>query len=259
MPITFSCPGCAKTLRVADENAGKVASCPACGARMTVPAVSSSPADLAAPQSTPIAGSPSSAGSDVNPLLRETVLHPGSGSGVNTASWLMRTENGKTYGPVNKPTLDEWMAQGRIASFHFISSDFGATWSSAADVYPELRQASAAFQPSAVARTSSNPFADAPAHGYAPHSAPRPAMGPINGGLSQGQGGVLITFAIIGFACCPVFSIVSLIMGIRELTEIKAGRIRQDAKGLVIASIVISVLALLSWGGLFGAGVVLEK
>src|SRR5690606_24083954 len=138
-PITFSCPGCAKTLRVADENAGKVASCPACGARMTVPAVSSSPADLAAPQSTPIAGSPSSAGSDVNPLLRETVLHPGSGSGVNTASWLMRTENGKTYGPVNKPTLDEWMAQGRIASFHFISSDFGATWSSAADVYPELR------------------------------------------------------------------------------------------------------------------------
>ena len=37
MPINFGCPGCGKTLRVGDENAGKLARCPDCGAVATIP------------------------------------------------------------------------------------------------------------------------------------------------------------------------------------------------------------------------------
>lgn len=264
MPINFSCPGCSKTLRVADENAGKLARCPDCGAVATIPATSS-PADPAPITSTPIStpssgissGFPTTAPSvsDSNPSLRETALHPGSNSGVNSASWLMRTESGKSYGPVTKATLDDWYQQGRIASFHFVSSDHGQTWMAAPDAYPQLKQSAAAFQPSSSHRSSDNPFSDAPANAYSAYSAPRAAMTPTSGGLSAGQGGLLITLAIIGFGCCPVFAIVSLILGIRELNEINSGRMRPEAKGLAMASVIISVIALLGWGGFFGLGI----
>lgn len=197
---------------------------------------------------------------DSNPSLRETAMHPGSNSGVNAASWLMRTENGKSYGPVNKATLDDWYQQGRIASFHFLSSDHGQTWMAAPDAYPQLKQSAAGFQPSSPStpsssfpRGSDNPFSDAPAQAYSPYASPQSAMSPtgISPGyhLPTGQGGLLLTLAIIGVACCPVFSIVSLILSIRELTEIKAGRLRPDAKGLAMASLIISAIGLVISGG----------
>lgn len=37
MPISFQC-GCGRTIRTADENAGRNASCPACGVQLMVPA-----------------------------------------------------------------------------------------------------------------------------------------------------------------------------------------------------------------------------
>jgi hypothetical protein len=276
VPINFSCPGCGKTLRVGDEIAGKLARCPDCGAVASIPAATSEPAapsqsfgsgysaaggtsspgnfSSPAPQPT---SNPAPSFSDSNPSLRETAMHPGSGSGVSPSTWMMRTETGKAYGPVSKATLDEWYQQGRIASFHFLSSDNGQTWMAAVDAYPQLRQTSAAFQPSGTKRSSDNPFGEAPAttHAYSPYASPRSAMGSVGGGLSPGQGGLLLTFAIIGFACCPVFAIVSLILGIRELSEINAGRVRQDAKGLAMASVIISVISLLIWGGGFGIGV----
>jgi hypothetical protein len=279
VPINFGCPGCGKTLRVGDENAGKLARCPDCGAVATIPAASAgespppgSAAPLASfptsqPSSTPAsnfggpAPNPPSA-RDSNPSLRETALHPGSNSGVNSASWLMRTENGKSYGPVTKSTLDDWYQQGRIASFHFLSSDHGQSWLAAPDVYPQLRQTSAGFQPSspgasaAGVKRSDNPFSDSPSHAYSPYAAPQSAMGPTNYGLPAGQGGLLLTLAILGFACCPVFSLVSLILGIRELNEVNAGRLRPEAKGLAMASVIISAIALVLWVGGVGIGII---
>lgn len=258
MPITFGCPGCGKTLRVGDENAGKLARCPDCGAVATIP-VSSAPAASIAEPTAPAAAPTSPVGlTDSNPSLRETALHPGSASGVNSAIWMMRTENGKAYGPVNKATLDDWYQQGRIASFHFLSSDHGQTWMAAPDAYPQLKQAATGFQPSSPGnpsssfpKTSANPFSDAPAQAPSTYSVPHGAMSPMGGyGLPAGQGGLLLTLSIFGF-CCFVFAIVSLILGIRELTEINAGRLRPEAKGLAMASVIISTIALLiSAGGI---------
>lgn len=180
-------------------------------------------------------------------------MHPGSGSGVNSTSWMMRTENGKSYGPVNKPTLDDWYQQGRIASFHFLSSDHGQTWMAAPDIYPQLKQSTASFQPSSpgAKRSSVNPFSDAPAQAYAPYASPHAAMSAPNNSLPPGQGGLLLTLAILGMlGCCPIFSIIALILGIREITEVNAGRLRPEAKGLAMASVIISAIALLlSVGG----------
>ena len=259
MPINFGCPGCGKTLRVGDENAGKLARCPDCGAVATIPAASanggiapnpdiaSNPSSFPAPQAQPEPPNPRPS-SDSNPSLRETALHPGSNSGVNSASWMMRTENGKAYGPVTKSTLDEWYQQGRIASFHFISSDHAQTWMASSDAYPQLRQTAATFQPSSpgASARSTNPFGDAPATTpYSAYAAPRAPIGPMGSGLPPGQGGLLLTLAILGFACCPVFSVVALILGIRELNEVSAGRLRPEAKGLAMASVIISAIALL--------------
>lgn len=252
-----------------------MARCPDCGAVATIPSAmtSSSPVPSAPAASASSGGAstgePFSAPAptpanvtDSNPSLRETAMHPGSNSGVNAASWLMRTENGKSYGPVNKVTLDDWYQQGRIASFHFLSSDHGQTWMAAPDAYPQLKQSAAGFQPSSpstpsssFSRGSDNPFSDAPAQAYSPYASPRSAMSPTgmpnNYHLPAGQGGLLLTLSILGF-CCPVFAIVSLILGIRELTEINAGRLRPEAKGLAMASVIISAIALLISVGSIG-------
>jgi hypothetical protein len=172
---------------------------------------------------------------------------------------MMRTENGKAYGPVTKATLDDWYQQGRIASFHFLSSDHGQTWMASSDAYPQLRQTAAAFKPSSpggptsVSTGASNPFSDAPATAYSAYSSPRAPMG---GGLPAGQGGLLLTLAILGFACCPIFSVVALILGIRELSEVSAGRLRPEAKGLAMAAVIISAIALVLQVGGFGLMVV---
>jgi hypothetical protein len=197
------------------------------------------------------APSPAPNFADSNPSLRETAMHPGSNSGANSASWMMRTENGKSYGPVNKATLDDWYQQGRIASFHFLSSDHGQTWMAAPDAYPQLKQSAASFQPSSAVSTRStdNPFSDSPAQAYAPYSSPMSGARSPGYNLPPGQGGLLLTLSILGLACCPVLSIVSLILGIRELSEVNAGRLRPEAKGLAMASVIISAIGLLLSGG----------
>ncbi len=43
MPIELTCTGCAQTLRVGDEHAGKKARCPGCGMISTVPMAGESP------------------------------------------------------------------------------------------------------------------------------------------------------------------------------------------------------------------------
>ncbi len=58
MPIDFACSGCNKTLRVGDENAGKQAKCPQCGAVLQVP-LSSGNSSAAFTPPPPAAGAPS--------------------------------------------------------------------------------------------------------------------------------------------------------------------------------------------------------
>ena len=77
-------------------------------------------------------------------------------------------------------------------------------------------------------------------------------MGPMGGGLPAGQGGLLLTLGDFGVCVLPDLFVVALILGIRELTEISAGRLRPEAKGLAMAAVIISAIALVLQVGGFG-------
>ncbi len=74
MAIEANCSGCDRTLRVSDEFAGEVASCPVCGATTVMP----------------------------------------SAEELEPAIWRLRTPEGQVYGPVRRPEFDSWVQDGRI-------------------------------------------------------------------------------------------------------------------------------------------------
>lgn len=96
--IETSCSSCGRTLKVADEHAGKQAQCPVCGALTRVP----DSAEAAEPK-----------------------------------TWRMRTPDGRVYGPIGRTELERWFQQGRIADDCQLQ-DGEADWQPAAEIFPQL-------------------------------------------------------------------------------------------------------------------------
>jgi hypothetical protein len=114
MAIESQCPGCRRTLRVADEFAGQHARCPLCGTIYTVPAAQG---------------------------LLETVGTALEDSASRAeVSWRLRTPEGQLFGPVAKSELDQWVADGRVTGDCELMIESEGGWRAAADVYPVLSQ-----------------------------------------------------------------------------------------------------------------------
>jgi len=103
MPIESKCPGCGRTLQVADEHLGKQARCPMCNEIYQVSgdgAASSNP---------------------------------------EAAAWRMRTPEGQTYGPISKAELDAWVSEGRVTAECLLASETNPDWIHADTVYSVLQ------------------------------------------------------------------------------------------------------------------------
>ncbi len=107
MPIEVRCEGCGRTLRVADEHAGKALRCPACNHISTAPAAGSS-----------LLGDP-----------RPSQLR-----------WHMRTPEGQTYGPVDEDQLALWAREGRLAGDCELSASPAGPWQPATVKFPALKR-----------------------------------------------------------------------------------------------------------------------
>jgi DNA-directed RNA polymerase subunit RPC12/RpoP len=122
MPVTFTCDGCNKRLRVKDELAGKKIRCPSCSKVVTVEPEAEG---ANSGQPVPPPSSPSSAES--GPLVEQ---------------WYLKSEDGEMYGPIPKPELDEWFGEGRVTADSQLLLDGNDQWQWASDVYPELEEGS---------------------------------------------------------------------------------------------------------------------
>src|SRR5687768_16532938 len=122
MAIEIICKGCSRKLRVADENAGKVARCPSCGETFTVP---SGPGAT----STPTAPFGSSAFAPTTPLASAPISAP-------SDRWFLKTEDGTTYGPTSKSELDSWVAEGRVTAASRLLREGETAWQPASNLYP---------------------------------------------------------------------------------------------------------------------------
>jgi hypothetical protein len=204
MAIETICKVCAKKLRVGDEFAGRKARCPHCKTVYTVPDVPS--------------------GGD------EVALTPA------TEQWRVRTQDGAIYGPVSKSELDQWVQEGRVADTSELQQVGTSSWAAATAIYPTLRRGAAGAQ-------ASNPFGD---QASVPTSVANPYASPSTPHRSRAvaphRGGMILTFGILGFLCCQIFSIAAWVMGHNDLQEIRAGRMDPQGQGLTQAGMIIGII-----------------
>jgi len=132
------------------------------------------------------------------------------------------------YGPVDEPTLQSWVGQGRLGPYDLIWSPSMTTWSQAAVVFPNW------FGQSPPPLTSVMPTPGIP-------SAPGMPSGPP-AGMKPHRGTMILVFGIVGLfeigslCCLPlvIFAILAWVMGNNDLREMRAGQM--DPAGMSTTS-----------------------
>lgn len=212
MAIETICSGCAKKLRVGDEHAGKQARCPECGVIYTVPAAVDS--SFAAARSTPL---PSAAPIEPAPVER----------------WLMKIDDGREFGPVERSVLDQWFHERRIGPTTQLKRDGDAQWLTAAQLYPSLATVT---RPAAPA----NPFADQATYPY-------PAASPLAGTAAHyaepHRGGLWLALSLVGwFMGCFFLGAIAWALGASDLAKMRAGQMDPSGEGLTRAGMIIGAI-----------------
>ncbi|MBC8355525.1 MAG: hypothetical protein H8E66_26400 [Planctomycetes bacterium] len=210
MAIETICKGCARKLRVGDEFAGRKGRCPHCKTIYDVPEAD------------------------------RTASHEQS-STTNDA-WLLRTKDGGVYGPAPKSELDGWVKEGRLDSASQLRKDGEETWRPATDLYPSLIPAAGMNANPFVTDSSGTTSATNP---YSPPAAVSPTgriVRPAGSAYRPHRGGLILTFGLLGFICCQIFSIVAWVMGHADMKEINAGRMDPAGRGLTQAGMIIGIV-----------------
>jgi hypothetical protein len=100
-PIQFVCPHCSQQLKVAGATGGKEVRCPQCQGITRVPN-----------GSRPASGGPT--------------------------HWVLRTDEGKLYGPVSRDELRSWIEEGRVPANCQISPEGAQHWMWVAEAFPQM-------------------------------------------------------------------------------------------------------------------------
>lgn len=241
MSIEFPCPGCQKTLRVADEHAGKQARCPHCQTVTPVPLQSG---QGAAEKPT---GGPGTADTTLYSPFR-----PATSSEDFASSWRLRIEDGREFGPVSRKELDQWMAEGRVTPACQIQREGESTWRPATELYPALASAGSPAAGGAMSSGGAssgpggavNPFSD-----QASYQAANPYASPPGSYFVQPtfqkshRGNQVLTYGILGFVCCFLFGIAAWAMGAKDLSEMRTGVMDPRGRGLTQAGMIIGIVS----------------
>jgi hypothetical protein len=142
--------------------------------------------------------------------------------------------DGKEYGPISLEVLRQWMAEGRANAETRVLPEGATEWKTVASL-PEL---------SIIAPTASTPT-NAPATISLP---PRPRNNSYAvAGLTLGILGMTV-----GLCCCYgfPFSIPGLICSTIGLNKIKQDPVTEQGRGLAIAGLVLSIVAIVLGIGL---------
>lgn len=100
-PIQIACPHCNQNLKVAGATSGKQVRCPQCHGFIRVPA-----------------------------NVEDAATGP--------ARWMVRTEDGKIYGPCSREELEQWVQEGRVHAQCHVSAEGAQQWIWAAEMFPHI-------------------------------------------------------------------------------------------------------------------------
>jgi hypothetical protein len=240
MSIEFPCPGCQKTLRVADEHAGKQARCPQCQTIASVPS---------AVQDGGLGGLGGSA--PTSAFSQPAAPAPTTAAGDQGGQWRLRIDDGREFGPVDRKELDQWMSEGRVTPTSQLRREGESTWRPATEIYPAL--AAVASGGTAFAAAAPSPFGDAakanPFSDQQPFQTNNPYAAPA-GFAYTGQmyskphrGNQILIYGILGFLCCFLFGIAAWSMGAADLREMRSGIMDPSGRGTTQAGMIIGIVS----------------
>ena len=201
------CPSCDARLTVPDSALGRAGRCPSCGTYFYVDQAGDVPVESLKRSSewdsthgaqyarVPAAGRP------------EMMILDGPTESSGGRIYELRISDSRTFGPVDRVTLDQWYAERRIGADSWIRVR-GQDWFSAVRYYPELGRHRSAFP-----RTDSTDVA-------------------------RGQGWFLLFWAFGSLFCMPVAPVV-LMLSLGELWRVQRGEIASSnwAPALVAAGL----------------------
>lgn len=154
-------------------------------------------------------------------------------------SWQMKTPEGLVYGPVTKLELDGWCRQGRVTPRCQLLQERRDNWMWAGELYPELQQTAAAMTPAQLSPvTAYVPMPIVPGSAYYPKAH---------------RGMLVLVLGLLGYASfCFVVSIVAIILGWQDLSDMKSGRMDPEGRMLTIVGMVLAGVWILGNALYFG-------
>jgi phage FluMu protein Com len=218
--VDIGCPACGRTLRVAEEHAGKQIRCPACQQISVVPE------------------------------KRENTVYLKSGADPDTnrnvTSWHVRMPEGPNYGPIAWDEVLAWAAEGRIAADCELGESERGPWRKAGELIPNL------------VVSGTKPVGPASPTSY-PWTAAEPYAPVASGFVAPHRGGLVLVLGLLGCMGCPLFSFVAWIMGSHDLREMRAGRMDKSGEGPTLAGMIFGMTVSLLWilAGIVLAAIVL--
>ncbi|MEC8989294.1 MAG: GYF domain-containing protein [Verrucomicrobiota bacterium] len=146
--------------------------------------------------------------------------------------YYFKTSDDNEFGPADEGQIRAWLEQGRMNQDSLVRTVDSEEWRPLYD-YPELM---ALLAPSSSATPQSpTPPPQADVKHYEPH-----------------RGVLILTFGILGVACCFPFGIAAWVMGNNDMKQIKAGTMDPTGKGTTnagkICGIIGTAIAILGCG-----------
>jgi hypothetical protein len=204
-----ACDRCHKKLTVDESLVGREVRCPGCEYTFEVEPIR---ADNPAPEN------------DVRQVDSRGIEEVKIGDEVaidqEISRWFLRTPEGGEFGPVDRPILDTWVQEGRVASDCQLRSEAETTWHSSVRVYPVLQEAG-------------NPFASQAS------LLPRQEIKPHRGKLILG-------LSIVG-CVVPFLSLWPVVIGARDLRLMNLGKMDSAGDVMTRAGQAIAMVSLMIW------------
>jgi hypothetical protein len=159
----------------------------------------------------------------------------------------MKTPEEQTFGPASFPDLERWVQEGRITADCQVCQGAAGNWQPAEWLFPSLK-AQATFSPQYAPPGFSSPPAPSvyPAGGPNPYAAP--SIQSPNRYVAPHRGPLVLVLALLGLVIqCPIFPLMSWVMGSNDLREMQAGRMDPTGRDLTKAGMVIGMVLSILW------------
>ena len=137
--------------------------------------------------------------------------------------YYFKTSDDNEYGPIDEGKIRAWLEQGRMNQDSQVRAVDSGEWRPLND-YPELMALLLAPSSSATPPKPTPP-PQADLKHYEPH-----------------RGVLILTFGILGVACCFPFGIAAWVMGNNDIKQIEAGTMDPTGKGMTNAGKICGII-----------------